>query len=168
MWSPIQQNTEINTLIWCVASFLCSELPVLEIGFGPPSADFRSLKPLLYRYPTILWQCSGKQYYCFKEELCFFQGWLKVHYNVWNHTFKYEKKWPLGMHLWDSKRAGIHIRDFLSLWMMYFFMTIPWRKVLKIGYKHLLKTRLDHWSTVIIVLLRCVHPADPGNKVMIK
>ena len=103
------------------------------------------------------------------------------------------------MHLWDSKRAGIHIRDFWSFWMeqsiwvftcvtcvvvvdwclnkrlnsqysgwCIFFMTIPWRKALKIGYKHLLKPRLDHWSTVIIVLLRCVHPADPGSKVMIK
>ena len=45
------------------------------------------------------------------------QGWLKVHYNVWNHTFKYEKNWAPGMHLWDSKRAGIHIRDFWSFWM---------------------------------------------------
>ena len=47
--------------------------------------------------------------------------------------------------------------------MMYFFMTIPWKKALKIGYKHLLKARLDHWSTVIIVLPRCVHPTDPGS-----
>ena len=117
----------------------------------------------LYKIQT---NAMMSQFFIASILLC--QGWLKVHYNVWNHTFKYEKKWPLGMHLWDSKRAGIHIRDFLSLWMMYFFMTIPWRKVLKIGYKHLLKTRLDHWSTVIIVLLRCVHPADPGSKVMIK
>ena len=48
------------------------------------------------------------------------QGWLKVHYNVRIHTFKYEKNWAPGMHLWDSKRAGIHIWDFWmeqSIWV---------------------------------------------------
>ena len=98
----VLSRSSMHSLAHCQLS---SEMAtgVLWMPMGDPSQAFKPVwhvrdrhhsfhLPSIYTWGLVASaEQRGERHFKGSEDTWGIQGWLKVHYNVWNHTFKYEK-----------------------------------------------------------------------------